>query len=153
MVAANSTWAESYERVWTIPIAIHVVNRSFSLTLHQWINDGLMTIFFLLVGLEIKRELVAGELAELRHAILPIAGAIGGMVVPAILYVAFNHRGLAIRGWAIPMATDIAFALGALSLLAPRAPTGMKVGRGIGRIVLRADVCLGRWRPIERTAS
>ena len=127
MVAANSPWAESYERMWTIPIAIDVVNRSFSLTLHQWINDGLMTIFFLLVGLEIKRELVAGELAELRHATLAITGAIGGMIVPAILYVAFNYGGPAIRGSAIPMATDVAFALGALSLLVPRAATGMKV--------------------------
>lgn len=127
LVAANSVWAESYERLWTIPIVIGVLNHSLSLTLHQWINDGLMAIFFLLVGLEIKRELLAGELASPRQAALPIAGAIGGMVLPAALYLALNHDGLQVRGWGIPMATDIAFALGTLSLIAPRAPTGMKV--------------------------
>ena len=86
-----------------------------------------MAVFFLLVGLEIKREVLAGELASPRHAALPIAGAVGGMVVPAFIYLLTNGGGIESRGWAIPMATDIAFALGALALVAPRAPSGLKV--------------------------
>jgi NhaA family Na+:H+ antiporter len=98
-----------------------------TLSLHQWINDGLMAVFFLLVGLEIKRELLAGELASPRKAALPIAAALGGMIVPAVVYLAFNPKGAGAHGWGIPMATDIAFALGALALIAPRAPTSVKV--------------------------
>jgi NhaA family Na+:H+ antiporter len=127
LAAANSPFADSYERLWSIPIAISALDHTLSLSLHHWINDGLMSIFFLLVGLEIKRELLAGELASPRQAALPIAGAIGGMVLPAALYLMVNHDGVGIRGWGIPMATDIAFALGTLSLIAPRAPTGLKV--------------------------
>ena len=95
--------------------------------MHQWINDGLMAVFFLLVGLEIKREALAGELASPRQAALPIAAAIGGMVVPASIYFLTNGGGMESRGWAIPMATDIAFALGVLALVAPRAPSGLKI--------------------------
>ncbi len=124
---ANSPWASYYHDAWRLPISIDIAGRELSLTLLQWINDGLMAIFFLLVGLEIKRELIAGELATPRQAALPIAGAIGGMVVPALIYWIFNPGGAASRGWGIPMATDIAFALGALSLIAPRAPLGAKV--------------------------
>ena len=128
LAAANSPSAAAYERIWQIPIAIGTGSHSLSLTLHQWINDGLMALFFLLVGLEIKRELLAGELASLGQAILPISGAIGGMVVPALLYVAIAAAaGADLHGWGIPMATDIAFALGTLSLVAPAAPTGLKV--------------------------
>jgi NhaA family Na+:H+ antiporter len=127
LVLANSPWAEAYDHLWEMPMAVGVVNHSMSLTLHQWINDGLMAVFFLLVGLEIKRELLAGELASRRQAALPIAGAIGGMLVPAAIYWVFNFTGPGARGWGIPMATDIAFALGALALIAPRCPTGAKV--------------------------
>ena len=124
---ANSPWAGAYHRLWTTPIAVVSGGHPLSLTLHGWINDGLMAVFFLLVGLEIKREVLAGELASPRQAALPIAAAIGGMIVPATIYVLANDGGIAARGWAIPMATDIAFALGALSLVAPRAPSGLKV--------------------------
>ena len=127
LVLANSPLAELYERVWQVPLSIGIVNHSVSLTLRQWINDGLMAAFFLLVGLEIKRELVAGELASVKKAALPIACAIGGMIVPAMVYWMFNRTGIGARGWGIPMATDIAFALGALALIAPRAPIGAKV--------------------------
>jgi NhaA family Na+:H+ antiporter len=96
------------------------------MTLHGWINDALMAVFFLLVGLEIKREIVAGELSSPRQAALPIAGAIGGMVVPALIYLLLADADGS-RGWAIPMATDIAFALGVLALIAPRAPSGLKI--------------------------
>jgi NhaA family Na+:H+ antiporter len=106
---------------------VGIVDHSLSLTLHQWINDGLMAVFFLLVGLEIKRELLAGELSSPKQAALPIACAIGGMIVPAAFYWTFNMTGPGARGWGIPMATDIAFALGALALIAPRAPVGAKV--------------------------
>ena len=108
-------------------VSIGIGDRALTLTLHQWINDGLMAVFFLLVGLEIKRELVAGELASVKQAALPIAAALGGMVVPAALYWAFNPSGPSATGWGIPMATDIAFALGALALIAPNAPVGIKV--------------------------
>src|SRR5438046_5779554 len=126
-MVANSTFAKVYEHLWQTPITVGIVDHSLSLTLHQWINDALMAVFFLLVGLEIKRELLVGELASVRKAALPIVGAIGGMIVPAAIYWMFNRTGIGSRGWGIPMATDIAFALGALTLIAPRAPIGAKV--------------------------
>ncbi len=124
---ANSPWAAAYEHLWETPLTLGVVQHELSLSLHEWINDGLMAVFFLLVGLEIKRELMAGELSSARQAMLPIACAIGGMVVPAAIYLIFNFGGSGSHGWGIPMATDIAFALGALNLVAPRAPIGAKV--------------------------
>ncbi len=127
LAVANSPWAEAYGHLWETPLGVGVVGHELSLSLHAWINDGLMAVFFLLVGLEIKRELLAGELASARQAALPIACAIGGMVVPAGIYLIFNFGGTGSHGWAIPMATDIAFALGALNLIAPRAPIGAKV--------------------------
>jgi Na+:H+ antiporter, NhaA family len=127
LALANSPLAEAYEHLWDIPLTIGIVDRSLSLTLHQWINDGLMAVFFLLVGLEIKRELLAGELSTSKQAALPIACAIGGMIVPAAFYWTFNMSGPGAGGWGIPVATDIAFALGALALIAPRAPIGAKV--------------------------
>ncbi len=127
LVAANSRWADAYHHVWATTIAIAVGGRGLSLTIHQWINDALMAVFFLLVGLEIKREALAGELASRRQAALPIAAAIGGMAVPALIYFLTSGGGMESRGWAIPMATDIAFALGVLALVAPRAPSGLKI--------------------------
>ena len=127
LVVANSAWADAYHRLWATPIAIGGGALTLSLTLHQWINDALMAVFFLLVGLEIKREALAGELASPRQAALPIAGAIGGMMIPASIYLVTNGGGMEARGWAIPMATDIAFAIGLLALVAPRAPSGLKI--------------------------
>jgi NhaA family Na+:H+ antiporter len=124
---ANSGWAEAYHGLLSTTIAIGAGGHVLSLTAHQWINDALMAVFFLLVGLEIKREVVAGELASRRRAALPIAAAIGGMVVPACIYLLTNSGGAESHGWAIPMATDIAFALGVLALVAPRAPSGLKI--------------------------
>ena len=127
LVLANSPLAEAYQRLWQIRLTFGTTEHSLSLTLHQWINDGLMPVFFLLVGLEIKRELIVGELASVRKAALPIAGAIGGMIVPATVYWMCNMSGQNARGWGIPMATDIAFALGALALIAPHAPAGARL--------------------------
>jgi len=128
LMIANSPWGYVYHRVWETPIALVAGGHTLSFTLHGWINDGLMATFFLLVGLEIKHQAVAGELATLRQAALPIAAAVGGMIVPAAIYVFTNGGGgQTARGWAIPMATDIAFALGVLALVAPRAPSGLKV--------------------------
>jgi Na+:H+ antiporter, NhaA family len=127
LAIANSPLSEAYKHLWEIPLSVGMAPHELSLSLHEWINDGLMAVFFLLVGLEIKREMLAGELSSPRQATLPIACAIGGMVVPALIYLIFNLRGVGARGWGIPMATDIAFALGALNLIAPRAPIGAKV--------------------------
>jgi Na+:H+ antiporter, NhaA family len=127
LAIANSPLASAYSHLWEIPLTLGIAPHELSLSLHEWINDGLMAVFFLLVGLEIKRELLAGELSSVRQATLPIACAIGGMIVPAAIYLVFNLRGPGAHGWGIPMATDIAFALGALNLIAPRAPIGAKV--------------------------
>src|SRR5438270_4059822 len=109
---ANSPLAEAYNHLWEIRLMLKISDHQLSLTLHEWINDGLMALFFLLVGLEIKRELVAGELASGTRAALPIAAALGGMIAPAAIYLSCNLSGPGAHGWGIPMATDIAFALG-----------------------------------------
>lgn len=127
VIIANSPLAGLYAHLWEVPLALKFGDHQLSLSLHGWINDGLMAAFFLLVGLEIKRELLAGELSSPRQAALPIACAIGGMVVPAAIFLMFNFGGIGSHGWGIPMATDIAFALGALNLIAPKAPIGAKV--------------------------
>jgi NhaA family Na+:H+ antiporter len=127
LLIANSGWADAYHSLLTTTLTVASEGHGLSLTLHQWINEGLMAIFFLLVGLEIKRAVLAGELSAPQHAVLPIAAALGGMLLPAAIYFVTNPAGLRARGWAIPMATDIAFALGTLTLVAPRAPNGLKV--------------------------
>jgi len=124
---ANSPWTGSYFHLWHTDPTFGVAGSHLSKSLHFWINDGLMALFFLLVGLEIKRETLVGELASFRKAALPIAAALGGMIVPAVFYLLFNRGGPGAAGWGIPMATDIAFALGVLALLGDRAPMSLKV--------------------------
>ena len=124
---ANSPWRDSYFHLWETSIGLRIGGRALELSLHHWINDGLMAVFFFVVGLEIKREMIVGELSSPRQAALPIAGALGGMIVPALTYAAFNVGGPGSAGWGIPMATDIAFALGVLALLGPRVPVVLKV--------------------------
>ncbi|WP_444935278.1 Na+/H+ antiporter NhaA [Microbulbifer sp. JMSA004] len=122
LVIANSPLQEAYKHLLHMPISLSAGNWEFSLSLHHWINDGLMAIFFFLVGLELKREFMVGELSDLRQAVLPVMAAIGGMVVPALIYASFNADSGAERGWGIPMATDIAFAVGCIALLGNRVP-------------------------------
>jgi NhaA family Na+:H+ antiporter len=127
LVWANSPWAASYFDFLHTYVGVSWGDASFHLSLHHWINDGLMVIFFFVVGLEVKRELVVGELSSFRKASLPVAAAVGGMVVPAVFFVVLNFGGEGARGWGIPMATDIAFALGILAVFGSRAPLGLKV--------------------------
>ena len=127
LVWANSPWAESYFHIWESQVMVVFGPLKLDKHLIHWINDGLMAVFFFLVGLEIKREILLGELASIRKATLPIVAAIGGMVVPALIYAAINHGHPTAKGWGIPMATDIAFALGVLNLLGPRVPFALKV--------------------------
>ena len=123
---ANSPWGSVYEDLWSTPLELRFGDWMIGEDLRHWVNDGLMTLFFLVVGLEIKREFLTGELREWRAAALPIVAAIGGMFVPALIYLAINAGGAGARGWGIPMATDIAFALGVLLLAARHAPSGLK---------------------------
>ncbi len=127
MIWANSPWEHVYTELWEIPLTAGLGSISLSMPLELWINDGLMAIFFFVVGLEIKREILVGELASPRQAMLPISAAIGGMLVPAAIYFAINAGGPGAAGWGVPMATDIAFVLGVLALLGNRVPTSLKV--------------------------
>jgi NhaA family Na+:H+ antiporter len=124
---ANSPWGESYARLWETKVRLGVGEVEMALSLHHLVNDGLMAIFFFLVGLEIKRELLVGELASPRRAALPIAAALGGMLVPAAIYVLFNPSGPERRGWGVPMATDIAFSLGILALVGRGGPPSLRI--------------------------
>mgnify|MGYP001828481904 CR=1 FL=1 len=124
---ANSAWSESYFQLWETYLTISLGALSLSESLLHWVNDGLMVIFFFVVGLEIKREILVGELASLRRATLPLVAAVGGMVVPATIYAWINSGGPGQDGWGIPMATDIAFMLGLLTILGSRVPVSLKV--------------------------
>ncbi|MFN8622313.1 MAG: Na+/H+ antiporter NhaA [Chloroflexota bacterium] len=127
IVWANSAWASDYIHLWETDVSIGFGSAELSMSLHHWINDGLMAVFFLVVGVEIKRELLIGELNTPRKATLPIAAAMGGAILPAIIYALIVGGGLGQSGWGIPMATDIAFALGVLALLGSRVPVGLRV--------------------------
>ncbi|WP_227429471.1 Na+/H+ antiporter NhaA [Psychrobacter sp. I-STPA6b] len=128
MIVANSPLHHWYESFIHAPVIVQIGSLAIDKDAHHWINDGLMAVFFFLVGLELKREVLIGELSNLKQIILPAAAAVGGMVVPAMIYIAFNHHNTDyMQGWAIPAATDIAFAIGILSLLGSRVPNALKV--------------------------
>jgi Na+:H+ antiporter, NhaA family len=127
VVWANSPFGDSYRALWSTELTFEIGDSEISATLRHWVDDGLMVLFFFVVGLEIKRELVVGELNDRRKAAVPAIAAIGGMIVPAGIYLAFNAGSEGAPGWGIPMATDIAFALGVLALLGRRAPSSLKV--------------------------
>lgn len=122
---ANGVFAEAYQHLIHTPVSLNIGSWTINMGMHHWVNDGLMALFFFVVGLELKREIMVGELSDLRQAALPIIAAVGGMIVPALIYLAFNHDGDAARGWGVPMATDIAFAVGVLVLLASRVPKAL----------------------------
>jgi Na+:H+ antiporter, NhaA family len=127
LVWANSPWSGGYESLWSTELRLSLGGVELSEDLRHWVNDGLMAIFFFVVGLEIKRELVVGELRAPRTAALPALAALGGMVVPAALYLAVNAGREGVDGWGIPMATDIAFAVGVVALLGSRVPSALKL--------------------------
>jgi len=128
MLIANSPFYPYYTLLIDTPVEIRIGPLQLAKPLLLWVNDGLMAIFFFLVGLELKREILEGELSDRRNIVLPGLGALGGMIVPAAIYVYFNTNDpVALKGWAIPTATDIAFALGVLTLLGPRVPVSLKV--------------------------
>lgn len=128
MIVANSPLSLYYNMLIDIPVRISIGDFEIAKPLLLWINDGLMALFFLAVGLELKREIIEGELSDPKKIILPLLGAIGGMIVPAVIYIAFNYKDpIAMNGWAIPTATDIAFALGILMLLGKKVPISLKL--------------------------
>src|SRR5690606_27767079 len=127
LVLANSPWGAGFERLLSTQLGFENASIQLRYSVDLWINDGLMAIFFLLVGLEIKRELVNGELSSPRQAALPILCAFGGAIVPAGIYLAINAGAETASGWGIPMATDIAFALAVLAMLGKRVPTSLKI--------------------------
>jgi NhaA family Na+:H+ antiporter len=127
MIWVNSSFGRSYVALWHMPLSIGLGTFVFSQTLHFWINDVLMTVFFLVVGMEIRREIHEGALSSLRQATLPIAAALGGVIVPALIYIAINSDPILRRGWAVPTATDIAFAVGILALLGRSIPVNIRV--------------------------
>ncbi len=127
LILANSHWAESYFAIWNTPLSIGLGRFVLTEIRHEWINDGLMAVFFFLVGLEVKREVLIGELSSPRRAAFPLIAALGGAILPALLYLSTAHGGDTRRGWAIPMATDIAFVLGVLAILGKRVPLSLKI--------------------------
>jgi NhaA family Na+:H+ antiporter len=127
LVWANSPWQHSYDVLWHTPFSIGMGGAVFTKDLHFWINEFAMTLFFLVIGLEVKREIAEGVLSSARHAALPLAAALGGMVVPAAIYAVLNRGGPALHGWGVPMATDIAFAVGVLMIMGNRIPPALRV--------------------------
>lgn len=127
LVWANSRWDVSYHAIWNTQATIGFGQFALTETCHEWINDGLMAVFFFRVGLEIKREVLTGELSSLRKAAFPLIAALGGAIFPALFYLCIAHGGEAQKGWAIPMATDIAFVLGVLAILGSRIPVSLKI--------------------------
>ena len=122
LIVVNSPLRDEFNHFWHLPFTVGLGSWDLTLDLRHWVNEGLMAFFFLVVGLEIKRELVKGELKNKKTAILPIGAAIGGMIFPAVIYLLFNFSTGAVQGWGIPIATDIAFAVAVLSLLSNRVP-------------------------------
>ncbi|MEQ9592175.1 MAG: Na+/H+ antiporter NhaA [Cyclobacteriaceae bacterium] len=127
LIVSNSPFAEEYHHLWKVQFSVGFDQYVISKDLHHWINDGLMAVFFFVVGLELKREIIGGELSDIRSATLPIVAALGGMLVPAGIYLLINKSGAASDGWGIPMATDIAFSLGVLSLIKSKVPLSLKI--------------------------
>jgi Na+/H+ antiporter NhaA len=127
LVWANSPWSDSYGRFWETTAQVRIGHAGFDMTLHHWVNDGAMAVFFTVVGLEISREFTAGELRDRRMVAVPALGAIGGLALPAVIYFLINPSGSASNGWGIPMSTDTAFVVGILALFGPRCPDRLRL--------------------------
>jgi Na+:H+ antiporter, NhaA family len=127
LIAANSPAGDSFQAFWQTPVGLRFGEARLELSLQHWINDFLMAVFFYVIGLEVKRELVKGELRDLRRAALPLAAALGGMIAPAAVYLVLQHGTPGVRGWGIPMATDIAFVVGCLAVLGRRIPVSLRI--------------------------
>ena len=127
LLAANSPYAEAYDAFWHHELRVAVGEFELAYSAAHWINDGLMVVFFFVIGLEIKRELIIGELSDPKKVTLPVAAALGGVVVPVAIYLFFQYGEAGEHGWAVPMATDIAFVVGCLSLLGSRIPRGLGI--------------------------
>ena len=127
LILANTPFGPAYEALWNTPVGARLGGLDWTYPLRHWINDGLMTLFFFVVGLEVKREMVTGELSKPRAAVLPLAAALGGMVVPAAIYLALASGPGSEAGWGVVMATDIAFVVGCLALLGNRVPASLRV--------------------------
>lgn len=127
LIWANSSYAHSYHTIWDLPLSIGLGSLAFSQSLHFWINDGLMTVFFLVVGMEVRREIHEGALNESSQALLPVAAAVGGVIAPAAIFLALNPDPVRSQGWAVPTATDIAFAVGVLALLGRSIPRNVRI--------------------------
>lgn len=127
LVWANTPWHHTYETFWSTPLGVTVGDRDFSLTLEGWVNDAAMAVFFLVIGLEISREVTVGELRDRRSVAVPALGALGGLCVPILIYLAFNHTGQAAHGWGVVMSTDTAFLIGVLALFGPRCPDQLRL--------------------------
>jgi NhaA family Na+:H+ antiporter len=160
LIVSNSFLGEAYYELWKMPLGVTLGGQTISMSFTYWIDDGLMALFFLMIGLEIKRELIFGELSSPTKASLPVVAAIGGMVVPALFYFGFNSSGEVSNGFGIPMATDIAFALGILMLLGKRVPLQLKVFLvslavvdDLGAVVIIALFYTSDFQPIYLLAS
>jgi NhaA family Na+:H+ antiporter len=127
LILSNSPLSDIYHDIWSLEFSIGFAGYEVAESLHDWINDGLMAMFFFVVGLELKREIIGGELSNPRNALLPLAAALGGMLLPALIYIIFNYDSPGVVGWGIPMATDIAFALAVLSILGNRVPYAARI--------------------------
>ena len=127
LVWANSNWSDSYQAIWDLPIGFSFGSFELIKPLILWVNDGLMAIFFFLIGLEVKREILIGELNSIKKAALPIFGALGGVIIPVVLFLVLNNNPETVQGWGIPMATDIAFSLAIITVLGSRVPIGLKI--------------------------
>ncbi len=124
---ANSPWSAGYEALWHTELAVRIGDAALAMDLGAWINDGLLAVFFFVIGLELRRQLSMGELTDRRKVTVPLLGAMAGLALPAAIYLGFNPSGEAARGWGVAMATDTAFVLGALALIGPRFPGQLRV--------------------------